>query len=169
MALVSPSIARGIIVRSALQTRAITTQKLTQDDAQKILADQRLHRPVSPHLSIYDPAQIWYGASIMQRYTGMAYAGALYAGSLTYLAAPLLGWHVESASLVAFAAGLPVAAKVGIKTLAAFPFLFHAFNGMRHLVWDTAVKGFTKADISKTTNAIWVASVVGSLGLALLW
>ncbi|CAK7212451.1 cytochrome b subunit of succinate dehydrogenase, Sdh3p [Sporothrix curviconia] len=169
MALVPPSIARGILVRSALQTRAITTERLSQEEAQKVLASQRLNRPVSPHLTIYDPAQIWYGASIMQRYTGMAYAGALYAGSLAYLAAPLLGWHLESASLVAFAASLPVAAKVGLKTLAAFPFLFHAFNGVRHLVWDTVVKGFTKADIAKATNGIWIASVVGSLGLALLW
>ncbi|KIH91100.1 succinate dehydrogenase (ubiquinone) cytochrome b560 subunit [Sporothrix brasiliensis 5110] len=146
MALVAPSIARGLIVRSALQaqalqSRAITTQKLSHDEANKVLASQRLNRPVAPHLTIYDPAQIWYGASIMQRYTGMAYAGALYAGSLAYLAAPLLGWHLESASLVAFAASLPVAAKVG----------------------------FGKADIAKATNAIWVASVIGSLGLALLW
>ncbi|CAK7200093.1 cytochrome b subunit of succinate dehydrogenase, Sdh3p [Sporothrix eucalyptigena] len=179
MALVSPSIARGLVVRSAFQaqavvqartqSRSITTEKLSNDEADKVLAAQRLNRPVSPHLTIYDPAQIWYGASIMQRYTGMAYAGALYAGSLAYLAAPLLGWHLESASLVAFAAGLPVAAKVTLKTLAAFPFLFHSFNGVRHLVWDAAVKGFAKADIAKATNAIWVASVIGSLGLALLW
>lgn len=175
MALVSPSIARGLIVRSALQaqaqtqSRVISTQKLSHDEGNKLLASQRLNRPVSPHLTIYDPAQIWYGASIMQRYTGMAYAGALYAGSLAYLTAPLLGWHLESASLVAFAASLPVAAKVVLKTLAAFPFLFHSFNGVRHLVWDAAVKGFAKASIAKTTNAIWVASVVGSLGLALLW
>ncbi|ERT00471.1 succinate dehydrogenase (ubiquinone) cytochrome b560 subunit [Sporothrix schenckii 1099-18] len=174
MALVAPSIARGLIVRSALQaqtlqSRAITTQKLSHDEANKVLASQRLNRPVAPHLTIYDPAQIWYGASIMQRYTGMAYAGALYAGSLAYLAAPLLGWHLESASLVAFAASLPVTAKVVLKTLAAFPFLFHSFNGVRHLVWDAAVKGFAKADIAKATNAIWVASVIGSLGLALLW
>lgn len=172
MALVSPSIARGLIVRSALQAqqlRPITTEKLSHADADKVLASQRLNRPVAPHLTIYDPAQIWYGASIMQRYTGMAYAGALYAGSLAYLTAPLVGWHLESASLVAFAAGLPVAAKVVLKTLAAFPFLFHSFNGVRHLVWDAAVKGFAKADIAKATNAIWVASVVGSLGLALLW
>jgi len=32
---------------------------------------------------------------------------------------------------------LPVAAKVGIKTIAAFPFAFHALNGVRHLAWDT--------------------------------
>ncbi len=142
---------------------------MTPSEGDKLLASQRLHRPVSPHITIYDPAQIWYGASIMQRYTGMIYAGALYGGSLAYLAAPLVGWHLESASLVAFAAGLPVAVKVVAKSLVAFPFLFHAFNGVRHLVWDFVVKGFTKADIAKVTNGIWISSVVGSLGLALFW
>lgn len=160
---------RSAAMQSAMQTRTISTEKLTPAEGDKVLAAQRLHRPVSPHLSIYDPAQIWYGASIMQRYTGMAYAGALYAGSLAYLTAPLVGWHLESASLVAFAAGLPVAAKVVIKSLAAFPFLFHGFNGVRHLVWDTVVRGFAKADIARATNAIWVASVLGSLGLAVFW
>lgn len=32
---------------------------------------------------------------------------------------------------------LPVAAKVGIKTIVAFPFAFHSINGIRHLTWDT--------------------------------
>ncbi|CAK7268574.1 cytochrome b subunit of succinate dehydrogenase, Sdh3p [Sporothrix epigloea] len=169
MALVSPSIARGIMIRPALQSRPITTEKLSESEAHKVLANQRLHRPVSPHITIYDPAQIWYGASIMQRYTGMAYSGALYGGSIAYLMAPLLGWHLESASLVAFAAGLPVAVKFVLKTAAAFPFLFHSFNGIRHLVWDSVVRGFSRPDIRKATNVIWVASVVGSLGLAALW
>jgi succinate dehydrogenase/fumarate reductase cytochrome b subunit len=32
---------------------------------------------------------------------------------------------------------LPVAAKVGIKSLIAWPFAYHSINGVRHLVWDT--------------------------------
>lgn len=167
-AIVNNNISRALVLRS-VQSRCITTEKLTPAQADQKLASQRLNRPVSPHLTIYDPAQIWYGASIMQRYTGMAYAGALYAGSLGYLVAPLAGWHLESTSLVAFVASLPVVVKFALKSLAAFPFLFHAFNGVRHLVWDTVVKGFAKAEIAKTTNAIWVASVVGSLGLAAFW
>ena len=31
---------------------------------------------------------------------------------------------------------LPVAAKVALKFGVALPFTFHAWNGIRHLVWD---------------------------------
>ncbi|OAA65909.1 succinate dehydrogenase cytochrome b560 subunit [Niveomyces insectorum RCEF 264] len=162
--------ARALLVRSALatQTRPASTEKISSAQADQLLAAQRLHRPVSPHLSIYDKSQIWYGASIMQRFTGMFYSGLLYGGSLAYLAAPLVGWHMESASLVAFAAGLPVAVKLVAKSLLAWPFLFHAINGVRHLVWDAAI-GYTKKEIATGTRAIWIASIVGSLGLAAFW
>lgn len=33
--------------------------------------------------------------------------------------------------------GLGAVTKGGIKMLVAMPFAFHAWNGVRHLVWDT--------------------------------
>lgn len=147
--------------------RPLSTEKLTTEQANELLASQRLRRPVSPHIDIYDRKQIWFGVSIMQRFTGMAYAGALYGGSLAYLAAPLLGWHLESQSLVALAAGLPLAAKGAVKFALAWPLVFHFLNGTRHLVWDAAI-GFTKSEIAKGTTAIWAASVLTSLILAFL-
>ncbi|EFX02247.1 succinate dehydrogenase cytochrome b560 subunit [Grosmannia clavigera kw1407] len=163
----SPQVARALALR-AVQTRSFTTEKLTPEQANALLASQRLQRPVSPHLDIYDKRQIYFGASILHRFTGLTYAGLLYGGSLAYLAAPLLGWHLESQSLVTFAAGLPLALKGVAKFALAWPLAFHFFNGARHLVWDAAV-GFSKAEIAKGTTAIWVLSVVSSLGLAFLW
>ncbi len=80
---------------------SVTTEKVTPSSAGEVLAAQRLRRPVSPHLTVYDYQQTWLGGSIWQRFTGAGLSGLLYAYAGAYLAAPLLGWHLESASIAA--------------------------------------------------------------------
>ncbi|KAK4446625.1 hypothetical protein QBC34DRAFT_411081 [Podospora aff. communis PSN243] len=152
---------------SAMQTRPVATQKLTPADANSILAKQRLNRPVSPHLDIYDKSQTWFGGSIWQRFTGAGFSGAMYIFGASYLAAPLLGWHLESASIAAAMGALPLAAKGAIKFVLAWPFAFHALNGVRHLVFDTAlVSSFKRRTIVQTGWYLWGASIVSGLYLA---
>lgn len=127
-----------------------------------------MKRPISPHLTIYDYSHIWLGASIWTRITGTMFSGSLYVFSLAYLAAPLTGWHLESATLAAAAASLPVAVKSVAKFLVAWPFLFHAFNGTRHLVWDLAI-GYQKSTIKKGGWALWGASLVTALAVSLFY
>jgi succinate dehydrogenase (ubiquinone) cytochrome b560 subunit len=86
---------------------------------------------------------------------------------LAYLAAPALGWHIESASIAAAFGALPVIMKVGLKSIFALPFTYHSFNGLRHLSWDFGL-GFKNQTVKQTG---WIAvgvSVVTALGLALL-
>lgn len=147
---------------STTQIRPVGTTKITAEDAHSILANQRLNRPVSPHLAAYRYDQTWFGASIWTRITGGGLSAAMYAYLATYLAAPLLGWHVESASLAAAFGALPLAAKGGIKFLVAWPFAFHVVNGTRHLAYDLGY-GFAKKDIKNWGWGIWGASLV--LGL----
>ena len=149
---------------TSLRHSAVATQKLSQTEARSLLDAQRLKRPVSPHLEIYDPKQTWFGGSIWQRFTGAGFTGLLYGYSLAYLAAPLIGWHLESASLVAAFAALPVAVKAGMKFLVAWPLVFHAINGVRHAAYDMAW-GFNKTTIIRSGWYIWGASIVASLGL----
>jgi succinate dehydrogenase (ubiquinone) cytochrome b560 subunit len=92
-------------------------------------------------------------------------SGGLYVFAMAYLAAPLMGWHLESASLAAFFGGLPLAVKGGFKFLVSWPFVFHLYNAARHLVWDTTT-GIAKASIRFSGWAIWGTSLVTSLGLA---
>ncbi|AEO56505.1 hypothetical protein MYCTH_79031 [Thermothelomyces thermophilus ATCC 42464] len=153
---------------STTQSRPVATQKITAADEYAILAKQRLNRPVSPHLSIYDKQQTWFGGSIWMRFTGSAFSGTLYLFSAAYLAAPLLGWHLESASLAASFGALPLAVKGGLKFLAAWPFTFHLINGVRHLLFDMAI-GFKRQTIIKTGWYIWGASFVGGLYLAFFY
>ncbi len=145
----------------------MATEQATQSDAESLLASQRLKRPVSPHLTIYDPKQIWFGSSIWQRFTGMGLSGLLYGYAGVYLIAPLVGWHLESASLAAAIATWPLVAKGGLKFFLAWPFVFHAFNGVRHLTYDLAL-GYSKKDIKNWGYALWGASLVSGLAVAFL-
>ncbi|KAK7967836.1 succinate dehydrogenase cytochrome b subunit [Apiospora aurea] len=153
---------------NAIQTRPASTNKITENDAQSLLAAQRRQRPISPHLQVYDPTQTWFGGSIWNRITGSVFSGGLYIFGATYLAAPLLGWHIESASIAAAFGSLPLAVKGSLKFLLAWPFAFHSINSMRHLTWDTA-KGFSKKSVMSGGYAILGASVVSALGMVLFF
>lgn len=109
--------------------------------------------------------QTWFGASAWTRITGCTLSGAAYAYFATYLVAPLLGWHIESASLVSAFAALPFAVQGGVKVALGFPFAFHCINGVRHLTYDL-VKGFSKKTIQTGERTIFAASLVGALLLA---
>ncbi|KAK6219258.1 histone H4-like TAF Taf6, SAGA complex subunit [Pestalotiopsis sp. IQ-011] len=150
-----------------MQARPVSTTKLTATDAQDLLASQRRSRPVAPHLQIYDPAQTFFTSSIWTRITGSIFSGGLYVFGAAYLVAPLLGWHLESASIAAAFGALPVAAKGAFKFLLAWPFMGHCVNGIRHLVFDFA-KGFSKSNIKTVGNVLWGTTLVSALGLAFL-
>ncbi|TDZ35666.1 Succinate dehydrogenase cytochrome B subunit [Colletotrichum spinosum] len=159
------------VVASSMSTtpvRPVATSKLSVEDGNSILAKQRLSRPISPHLTIYKLEQTWFGPSIWTRITGGGLSAAFYVYFGSYLVAPLLGWHVEAASLVAGFGALPVAAKAGLKFLVAWPFTFHFLNGIRHLTYDFAL-GFAKPEIVKWGWVIWTSSLVSALGLAFAW
>lgn len=143
----------------------IATTKLSPDEGQQILVNQCLHRPVSPHLGIYKMEQTWFGASAWTRITGCTLSGAAYLYFTGYLVAPLLGLHLESASLAAAFGGLPWLVKGGVKFGLAFPFAFHFINGIKHLVYDMGI-GFAKTSIKKGEIALWVSSVLSGLYLA---
>ncbi|KAJ9206334.1 hypothetical protein DTO166G4_1268 [Paecilomyces variotii] len=135
-------------------------------DPTKLLAQQRLNRPVSPHLAIYRPQITWY-LSATHRITGFVLSGGLYAFATAYLVAPLLGWHLESTSIAAAFGALPVAAKFLAKYIVAFPFTLHSFNGIRHLVWDLG-RGLTNKQVIKSGwTAVGLAAVTSFI-LALI-
>lgn len=135
-------------------------------DPTKLLAQQRLRRPVSPHLTIYKPQVTWY-LSGLHRITGIILSGPLYLFATAYLAAPLFGWHLESASLAAAFAGLPAAAQIGLKSFFAFPFTYHCMNGLRHLTWDTG-RGINNKMVIQTGWTVVGLSVASALYLAFL-
>lgn len=149
---------------SAMQSRAVATQKTSLADGNEILASQRLRRPVSPHLEIYDFQQTYLTGSIWQRFTGGALSGALYVYATAYLAAPLLGWHLESASIAAAFAELPAVVKGGVKFAMAWPLVYHSLNGVRHLLYDWTI-GFNRKHVLKKGWEWGIASVLTTLAI----
>jgi succinate dehydrogenase (ubiquinone) cytochrome b560 subunit len=135
----------------------------TAPETSQILIDQRLKRPIAPHLTIYKAQITWY-ASGLHRITGVAIAGPLYLFSIGYLVAPYLGWHLESSVLAASFASLGAGTKIAIKSLIAWPFTFHSINGLRHLTWDTGVMFSKKAVIQSGWIGVGL-SVVSALYL----
>ena len=139
---------------------------MSDSEANSILAAQRRNRPISPHLSIYRPQITWYG-SISNRITGAILSGSFYLFGAAYLVAPVIGWHLESASIAAAFATWPYALKTLTKVFFAFPFTYHSLNGIRHLVWDAGA-AFSNKQVIVTGWTVVGLSVVSALGLTFL-
>ena len=146
--------------------RGIETEHLTPSSGHEILVAQRKRRPVSPHLSIYR-LQINYFTSPFHRITGCLLSGSFYIFGAAYLVGPAFGWHVDSASLVAAFGSLPVGLKTAAKFAMAFPFTFHAVNGLGHLIWDTG-RRFSRTAIVRQGWTIVGTSVLAAGCLALM-
>lgn len=99
--------------------------------------------------------------------TGSVLSGGLYVFATAYLVAPLFGWHLESASMAAAFGSMPLAAKLFLKLGVAFPFTFHSFNGVRHLIWDTG-KMLTNQQVITSGWTVMGLSVTSALALALI-
>lgn len=123
-------------------------------------------RPVSPHLLIYRPQITWYLSSL-NRITGSLLSGGFYIFGTAYLASPLFGWHLESASMAEWFGGLNSIVKGGIKFAIAMPFCFHSWNGIRHLVWDMG-REFSNRQVQVTGWIVVGVSVVSASVLAFL-
>merc|ERR1711877_100587 len=129
------------IVNQRRWATAQPMEKMNELDARnKILAQQRLNRPVSPHLAIYRPQITWY-SSILHRITG---------------------WLLESSVLAAGFASWPFVLQLFSKFAVGWTFTYKCFNGMRHLIWDTATMMTNK----QVTQSGWFA--VGASALSAL-
>ncbi|KAI8881075.1 succinate dehydrogenase cytochrome b560 subunit [Backusella circina FSU 941] len=129
-----------------------------------LLRQQRKRRPVSPHLTIYQPQLTWYMSSL-HRLTGVALGGTLYLSSMAYVIAPAFGYHFDAAAALAAFHSAPVAVKFATKLTLATPFVFHISNGIRHLIWDTT-KCLDMKGVYRTGYAVLTVTAVGSVYLA---
>jgi len=110
--------------------------KADNPSAQSTLEAQRRNRPTSPHLSIYRPQISWI-CGALHRNTAIVLSGSFYVFGFAYLVSPLLGWHLDSASMAAWFSALPILVKLAIKGVYGFSLAFHTVHGIRHLIWDT--------------------------------
>ena len=116
-------------------------------------------RPISPHIFIYRFPTIAI-SSIMVRISGMM----LTAGTtgIAYMAL------VDSAKPAEFASSLASSSlAVPAKLAVGFPLTYHFLGACHHIMWDKTAKGFTNAQMLQSSYALFGASAVISLGLAM--
>ncbi|KAK9879361.1 hypothetical protein WA026_004210 [Henosepilachna vigintioctopunctata] len=94
--------------------------------------NMKLNRPMSPHLTIYAP-EIQSFLSISHRISGAA--------MVTYLVGFGIGTIVLPQDISTYIAAidamnLPSPVLYTARVLMVLPFMYHAINGIRHLVWD---------------------------------
>ncbi|KAG6002980.1 hypothetical protein E4U54_000766 [Claviceps lovelessii] len=142
----------------------VDTLRMTPEAEDALLANQRLNRPVAPHLDVYSIEQTYLGSSAWMRITGCALSGVVYVFFSAYLLVPLLGWQLDSAAVVRAFADVPFAVSSAVKFLLAFPLSFHLFNGVKQLGYDAGF-GFARTTIIKAEYLVWAAGVAGGLGL----
>ncbi|KAL9081066.1 MAG: hypothetical protein Q9159_007432 [Coniocarpon cinnabarinum] len=117
-------------------------------DGMTILENQRLQRPVSPHLGIYKPQIPWI-LSGLNRITGSIGTGAFYILGASYALFPFVGLGFTSAGMAAGFAKWPLIVKGAVKMTMALPIVFHSLQGVRHLMWDVGYGLTNQAVIRK--------------------
>merc|ERR1712146_603080 len=123
--------------------------------------NDKLNRPMSPHLTIYRfplPAIL----SISHRVSGAALTMAISAAAIGLMVHPL-SFYIDAVQ----AMQLPAACFFTTKTLLAFPFTYHTVNGLRHLFWDTA-KGLELGPVYSSGYMMVGLGLVSAVGLAML-
>ncbi len=126
------------------------------------MSDQKQpQRPLSPHLSIYKP-QITSAVSIFHRITGVV---------MTLGALLVAWWFVAGAvgpGYFDFVDGLMTSVIGDLVMLGLlWALIFHALNGIRHLVWD-AGRGMEIEAVNKSGIFVIAASVVLTLAIVLI-
>ncbi|EJU04933.1 hypothetical protein DACRYDRAFT_20514 [Dacryopinax primogenitus] len=166
MQIATPAMARSRLSAlarraSPMLTRSVQVQSMPPAGESVILNTQRLKRPSSPHFTIYQPQLTWV-ASIFHRVTGVGLSLALYAFAIGYLASPVIGIPLDSASVVEFVHGLPEWFKLTTKAIFAYPFVFHSLNGVRHLVWDSGYFLTVKGAYSTGYTVLGLTALLGT-------
>merc|ERR1712117_579166 len=125
--------------------------------------NKRLARPTSPHLTIYK-MQLTAVLSITYRGTGLAQSALLSGAAILALTAKgNFGDALTALQAMQFGGATIFAAKFAI----AFPFTYHLFNGIRHLIWDTG-RNFSIPAVYSTGWTMLGVSVVSAIALCLI-
>ncbi|GAA6005239.1 hypothetical protein JCM10207_002908 [Rhodosporidiobolus poonsookiae] len=148
---------------AAVLARTISTQP--QPDKQEILNRQRSVRPVSP-FHIYQP-QLLSGTSIFHRIAGVGLSLSFYGVFLSYAAAPLFGYTLDSATILDFVAGLPSWLHLSLKAAFAGAISYKALTGIRHLIWDAGKLFSLKSSYMMTYVGLGIFSL-STAGLLML-
>ncbi|CAD6190332.1 unnamed protein product [Caenorhabditis auriculariae] len=167
------SVAMRLACRPSAISRAFSTTSFKSDEAKTpiqkfgweyLLKQRERARPISPHLSIYQPQLTWM-VSGAHRITGCIMAGTLIFGGIGFAVLP-----VDFTTFVETIRGwdLPCAVTAVFKYIIAFPIVFHTLNGLRFLGFDTARGVDNISQIYKSGWLVLGLSAVISLAIVIV-
>uniref|UniRef100_A0A0K8RL47 Putative succinate dehydrogenase cytochrome b subunit n=1 Tax=Ixodes ricinus TaxID=34613 RepID=A0A0K8RL47_IXORI len=117
--------------------------------------NKKLQRPLSPHLTIYEP-QITTMLSITHRVTGCGLGVCVYGlGLAPFLTAHQFPYYVEAIKAMSISPVLLVPFKFAL----AWALCYHTLNGMRHLAWDLGI-GFQLKELYASGYTVLAISLV---------
>ncbi|RZC40806.1 succinate dehydrogenase cytochrome b560 subunit, mitochondrial, partial [Asbolus verrucosus] len=128
--------------------------------------NMKLGRPQSPHLTIYAP-QLTSMLSITHRGTGIGLTSMVLGGYAILLSAAAV-WSPNS---IANYLDVLECAQVGGgalfvgKFILAFPFCYHFWNGIRHLMWDLG-RFLTMKEVYATGYVMLALTVASTIALS---
>lgn len=132
-----PQAQSSLLLRSFLSRKIVTKAPpatyMAPEANEVAFSKQQAARPLSPHLTIYEP-QLTALMSIGHRMTGAALSAGIYAFGVYYtLASPASG-QLTPAVAEFIAHSCPTVLVYAGKYILAAPFVYHTLNGIRHLV-----------------------------------
>ncbi|CAI5444081.1 unnamed protein product [Caenorhabditis angaria] len=155
--------ARNAISRN-FTTSVVSKSAETKTPIQKLgweylLKQRAKNRPISPHLTIYQPQLTWM-LSGFHRISGCVMGGTLLVGGLGFAVLPL-----DFTTFVDFIRGwnLPCAVTAVFKYIIAFPIIFHTLNGIRFLGFDLAKGVDNIGQVYKSGYLVFAVSAIIAL------
>ncbi|SCU78514.1 LAME_0A04742g1_1 [Lachancea meyersii CBS 8951] len=147
--------------------RLVSTVKTNAAEEQQILIAQRKNRPVSPHLTIYQPQLTWYLSSL-HRITGVILGLGFFTATIAFGVSTAFGLGLNSNNLAKwYHEKVPLWMDWTAKGAGAYFFAFHFSNGIRHLIWDTG-RALTLKGVYTTGYAVLAFMVVAGTSM-LTW
>jgi len=144
-------------LRTSMAASSVVPPAMPRDGECFDAKNKRLARPMSPHLTIYKP-QLTSMLSITHRGTGLLLSGVISGFSIGMMALPShYPYYLNMVAQMQMGPAIIFAAKFAI----VFPFMFHTFNGIRHLIWDMGY-GFSLRALYQSGYSVLALAVVAA-------
>ncbi|CAI4035592.1 hypothetical protein SMKI_13G2420 [Saccharomyces mikatae IFO 1815] len=147
-------------------SRVLKSQLGSNKSEDELLVSQRKKRPISPHLTVYEPEMSWYLSSL-HRISGILLALGFYVFTSSLGVTTILGMDTTFQDLNKwYHETLPKWSQWLVKGSAGYLFAFHFGNGVRHLIWDMGYE-LTNPGVIKTGSIVLAGTLIlGSYLLA---
>lgn len=126
------------------------------------LIKKRKQRPISPHLTIYEPEISWYLSSL-HRITGLILGAGFFFTTIVLGSALLFRVNESSEDIIRWyhkkiSRPIDLAGKFAV----SYFFAFHTLNGVRHLVWDTGLQLSNQAVTKSGYTVLILTALLGT-------